>query len=296
MPRRVAVLMTCHNRRETTLASLRRVFQQQSLEYVQLTVFLVDDASTDGTAASVLSEFPQVQLLRGNGSLFWSGGMRWAFAEALKQNVDYYFWLNDDAALDDDALARMIATEQNLSSQGIDRAIVVGSFRDPDSGCLTYGGVVRSSRFHPMKFQLLAPSSEALPCHTFNGNAVLISKSVAGIAGNISPAFTHSMGDFDYGLRARKLGCSVWIAPGMVGTCGRNNAENTWRDPRLTLRERLPKMLTLKGLPLQEYRAFVRTHAGCFWPLFWILPYVRMTLESMLARGEVGGDTSKPSS
>ena len=51
--------------------------------------------------------------------------------------------------------------------------------------------------------------------------------SVASKVGNIDGAFIHSMGDLDYGLRARKLGCSIWTAPSFVGTCSRNSLDGS---------------------------------------------------------------------
>jgi GT2 family glycosyltransferase len=280
---RVAVLLTCHNRREKTLSCLRLLFEQQLPEDTAMTVFLVDDGSTDGTGASIRSEFPQVRILDGDGSLFWSGGMRWAFAEALKEDFDYNFWLNDDSFLDPSAINLMIATHRRLAARGDKRSIVVGSMRDPDSGHLTYGGEVRNSRIHPLKFKLLPPADVPLECDTFNGNAVLIPREVANIAGNISSSFTHSMGDTDYGLRARKLGCSLWIAPGFVGSCSCNDVKNTFLDANLPLRERLRKMLTMKGLPAREYFRFARAHGGLFWWVFGGLPYMRVMLQSLLS-------------
>ena len=47
---RVAILITSHNRRELTLASLDSLFRQHRIEDVETEVFLVDDGCTDGRA------------------------------------------------------------------------------------------------------------------------------------------------------------------------------------------------------------------------------------------------------
>lgn len=278
MGERIAIVLTSHNRRLATLSSLRSLFAQALPASVSLTVFLVDDGSTDETAEAVAAEFPQVRLLAGDGTLFWGGGMSKAFGEALEEDFDQYLWLNDDTVLDYAAIAGLLDTHRALSAGGCERAIVVGTTRDPETGLPTYGGVVRRSRIHPMKYCLVAPGTSAQECAAMNGNVVMIPRKVAQVVGNISRDYTHSMGDFDYALRARKLGCSVWVAPGYAGTCRRNKGANTWMDASLPLLQRLQKALTLKGLPPGEYLRFLRSHGGYLWPAFWIMPYVRVAL------------------
>ena len=96
---KVAVLLTCHNRVEKTLKCLSKLFGQQVDESVKVTVYLVDDGSTDGTGIAVKDRYPDINVIYGDGSLFWNGGMHQAFAEALKVGFDYYLWLNDDTNL-----------------------------------------------------------------------------------------------------------------------------------------------------------------------------------------------------
>jgi GT2 family glycosyltransferase len=226
-----------------------------------------------------------VRVLQGNGNLFWCGGMRLAFDAALKDDFAFYLWLNDDTLLESDAVARLLVTHQSLAAAGNERAIVVGSTRDPQTGELTYGGLVRSSRIHPLKYRLLKPGDKPIRCDTMNGNCVLIPRAVAAVVHNLSEEFRHGIGDFDYGLRARKAGCTVWIAPGYIGTCGWNDMTGGFLDPRSPLRKRWQHMKSDKGLPPGEYLTYARRHAGGLWPLFWALPYVRVVLGALLRVG-----------
>jgi len=289
---RIAVLLTCHNRRETTLDALRALFAQDLPPGVFLIAYLVDDGSADGTGEAVLRNFPRVRLLHGDGTLYWSRGMRWAYGEALAEGYDFYLWLNDDVMLHPDAIRTLLATSDALRTGGLARLIVVGSTGDPETGQTTYGGVVRSSRLHPLKFRLLEPAADPQPCATMNGNVVLISQSAAEAAGNISQVFSHGIGDFDYGLQAVKQGCSIWLAPGYAGSCRQNTVANTWRDPSLSVRKCLRLLTGIKGLPPGPYRRYARAHAGPLWPLFWLAPYVRAIL--YLAVRRIGGRTRTP--
>lgn len=284
----IATIITCHNRKQKTLASLAALFNQVLPADVLLVAYLVDDASTDGTAEAVQETYPQVKLLRGDGNLFWNGGMRQGFAEAIKQNYDYYVWLNDDTVLEPEALNTMLATSRCLAEQGNTRAIAVGSTRDSETGALTYGGWLRTSWWHPLHFRLVQPSEEAQPCHTMNGNCVLIPRAVVEVVGNLDPAFIHSMGDIDYGLRAVQQNCTVWVVPGYVGICSTNPPEgNCWEDPNMSLADRFKKVLQPKGFGPKESKVLVQRHTNILWPIYWLLPYLRLILIS-LRRGSVG--------
>ncbi|WP_340643434.1 glycosyltransferase family 2 protein [Phormidium pseudopriestleyi] len=179
----IAAIATCHNRKDKTLASLDALFKQKLSDDVQLDVYLVDDGSIDGTTEAVLQTYPQVKMISGDGSLFWNGGMRVAFGEALKAYPDYYLWFNDDTDLYPNAVAKLLSTYQSLSDRGEGESIVVGATCDPETGKLTYGGMVQSSWWHPLKFQLLQPTQDPQPCHTMNGNCVLIPQKVARLGG-----------------------------------------------------------------------------------------------------------------
>jgi GT2 family glycosyltransferase len=252
---------------------------------VALDAFVLDDASSDGTAAAVAEEFPEVTVLHGNGKLYWNGGMRRAFAAAMAGDFDYYLWMNDDTELDDGALAVLLDTERQLRQRGHDAVIVAGSTRHPDTGELTYGGVVRPYRWRPLRSELVEPGDTPRPCDTMNGNATLISRAVVRRVGNIDPAFVQQMGDFDYGLRARAAGCSVWIAPGTVGACASHPEHRPGEQP---LGEELRQLWSIKELTPRSWAVFCRRWAGRLWPLYWLSPYVlrgpRLVLERMPLR------------
>ncbi|MEQ8468167.1 glycosyltransferase family 2 protein [Coleofasciculus sp. E1-EBD-02] len=279
---RTAVLMTCHNRKPKTLSCLAALFNQILPREVKLDVYLVDDGSTDGTAQAVLQAYPHVKILPGNGNLYWNRGMRKAFAEAMKYDYDYYLWLNDDTLLYPDALSSLWQTYHHLTKQGHEKAIIVGSTHHPNTGKLTYGGFGRSTWWHPFKYSLVEPGTEPKPADTLNGNCVLIPRAVVQILGNLDPAFSHSIGDTDYGLRAQRQGCSVWVAPGYAGKCQTNPPQgHPWLDPKFTLKQRWQAVTDHKGLPPRESKVFCQRYAGWLWLFFWLLPYIRLVLVSL---------------
>ena len=278
----VCALLTCFNRRELTLASLRALAASVGVGHVTLRAVLVDDASRDGTAQAVRDEFPWVTVVSGDGALFWCRGMHLAFATALRRGFDHYLWLNDDTLLHADALARLLACEAALRQSA--PLIVVGNTVDPVSAAHTYGGERLPSRLARTRVVRVSPAAQPQRCDTLTGNIVLIPARAAHCVGNLDPAFEHAMGDTDYGLRARRQGVELWVAPDVHGSCAANAATGTYLDTVLAPAERWRRMLDRKGLPWRSWLIFTRRHMGWLWPLYFAWPYGRLLLTSRLGQ------------
>ncbi len=274
------MLVTSHNRKEQTLTSLQSLFAQRGIGEIELIVFLVDDGSSDGTSDAIAAHFPQVRLIRGDGNLYWGGGMRKAFGAAMEEGFDAYLWLNDDARLYDDALSRIVICAESAALQG-HISIVTGSMCDSKTGSRSYGGYrVRTHGLH-LQFEPAIPNSAlALHCDTVNGNLTLIPASIALILGNLDGAFRHQRGDLDYGLRAKKAGFSVLVGPGYFGECiDDGRIEGTWRDQSQPFRKRWENMMSPKGMPFQDWLLFTHRHFGWRWPIYAISPYIKLLLK-----------------
>ena len=277
---KIAVAAACHNRRETTLRCLASLFGQTLGDEVELTVFLVDDGSSDGTSHAVKKAFPDVRILKGDGSLYWNGAMYMALQEALKEPCDFHLWLNDDVRLYPDALSNLISTYESLLSGTGSRAIVAGSFCDPETGIRSYGGLRRCSRFHPLKFAPVFNGKTPLPCHTFEANGVLVPAAVFTKIGVIESRFSgfQNAGDTEYGLRATMAGTPIYTSSGFIGDCAVNSGGRPWEIPGLSFYQRWKALMGPKGLQSRVYFLYTRQYGGKFWPLFWLLPMIKSLL------------------
>lgn len=283
--RKVVVVMTCFNRRETTLECLRALEDGTGLDGIDTSVVLVDDGSTDGTAEAVHVRFPQVQVIRHEGPpLFWCRGMHHALEAAMARGPDALLWLNDDTRLHADALARLLACADERRAATGRPSLIVGSTLDNSGQRHTYGGERRASRVRRTSFRLVPPEPRPQAVDTFNGNVVLVPRDAYEIVGNLDPAFEHAMGDIDFGLRARALGVDLWLAPGFHGWCSHNPVCGTFSDSELDWRSRWRHLLSRKGLPWRSWLHFTRRHAGVAWPIFFIWPYARLGVSHLLGR------------
>jgi len=275
----IAVLLTCFNRKDKTLQCLENLKNQELPDNVKITIFLVDDGSTDGTSDAVSQAYADIVLVQGQGNLYWNQGMRLAWNTALqKQNFDYFLLLNDDTELFFDAISRLMDVESSVKKETASTGIIVGSTIDPDTKQFTYGGNDRVIGLlgKGFRFRRVAPSDEPKVCDTFNANCVLISNDIVNVIGVLSEQFTHAMGDYDYGLRALEKGYLCWIVPGYIGTCPTNDAGNTWLDPNLSLKKRGELRNSPKGMPTDEWLYFVKRHAGYMWLLAWLQLNLRL--------------------
>lgn len=284
----VIALMTCHNRREKTLAAIEAYFQCVLPMGVERQLVLVDDGSRDGTREAVLARWPQVTVHYGDGSLFWNRGMLQAWKIARDTlpagtQADFVLWLNDDTLLNEQALVSLFEAYQVALRKTSKDAVIVGATHDAH-GKLSYGGAIRQGRLNPLKFKKIAPTQSLLKVDTMNGNCVLVPSAVFADVGLLDERFHHNMGDTDYGLRVSRAGWSVWQAPDYVGMCGNDNVvSGSFNDTSLPLSVRWKKMISPKGVPLRPWGLLCWRHGGLLWPLVFVWPYARLVLSALVS-------------
>jgi len=217
---KIAVLIASHDRRDATLGCMSRLLPQLGEDDG---VYLVDDGSTDGTAVAIAGlKDKRINVINGDGSLFWAKGMRkvWEAAVAEKQDWDGFLWLNDDAELRSDAIAKILAVNNG-------EKIVIGELENA-KGEIVYG---------------------MRPGGLFTGNCVLVPRKVYERLGMICGEYSHAWADSDYAMMAKRAGIGV-VSAGVVG-----KAE--WHPNRpslkgLTLRERIGMLRNPKGWNLHD--------------------------------------------
>lgn len=257
---KIAVLLTCFNRRKRTLVCLLSLFESSLPEAYQLEVFLVDDGSTDGTGEAVKKQYPQVNVIQGDGNLFWNRGMNLAWKTAAKKDsYDFYLWLNDDVELQNNSISILL---NDFKKSGNDKAILVGACQSSE-GKVTYSGYNSVS-----KKIIITPNGSIRQCEYFNGNVVLVPSKVFHEVGFLDPAFHHGQGDFDYGLRAKKLGIHSFVSSVYVGICERHSELPRWCNPAYPLSVRLKNFKSPLGGRPKSTLVFQRKYLGLAPALF----------------------------
>lgn len=239
-----AALLTCHNRKEKTLACLKSLYRIMP----EVEVYLTDDGCTDGTAEVVKSIFPEVHVIQGDGTLFWNRGMLAAWKEAVKGDYDEYLWLNDDVELYPDFYNELKACCPNGD------CIVSGLIEDFGKTRILYGGYDASK-------QLVQATGQSQDIRWMNGNVVLVPKAVVNRIGLLDPYFVHDLGDVDYGMRAWECGIAVVSTRCPIAAGYRNDLCRV-RKWGTTLTQRFKALNKPLGSPLAQNFYFRRKHFG----------------------------------
>jgi GT2 family glycosyltransferase len=255
----IVALVACHNRRDLTLRCLQTLFAVAPAG-VTLRVVLVDDGSTDGTAEAVAGLSLPVEVIRGDGTWFWSRSMAVAEAAAERTNPDWVLWLNDDTVLQPDALLlwRMAASQQP-------DGIVVGALFSPRLDRFTYSGFDWPDRSSLVNTTLRPPNGTLQRTEGFHGNFVAVPRSARRRIGPIDARWPHNYADIDYALRAGKAGVDIWVLPRSVGEC--DPVTPPWRDHRTPPLARLRSVCSRRYLPPRAHWRLHRRHGTGVWPI-----------------------------
>lgn len=263
----IAVLLTCHNRKEKTMACLNSFYEANKPKEYVFDIYLVDDGSSDGTSGAVKEKYPDVVIIKGNGSLFWAGGMRLAWKTALKsKDYDAFLLLNDDVILYRDFLDNLIKTEKHALANDKNTGIYSSATIDNRTNKTTYGGYKIKTNHLIMRNELLSPTDKPQQCELTNANILWVSKETVDVIGIFDERYTHGIADFDYSMQAVKKGIPVYLAPNFGGVCLHDHGK-PWKSGNLPLKERIAYLKSPKGIAYNEYLYYIKKH----FPLF--LPY-----------------------
>jgi GT2 family glycosyltransferase len=205
----VVAVVPAFNRCDKTLRFLR---QFPSIDYPNKRVVICDDGSTDNTYHNIRLNFPEVEVLRGNGNLWWSGGTNLAIQRALEMGADYILTINDDAIMEGDFLKEMVAVaRQNpkfIVGCRIHREDHPDRIWSIGTSPVFKGYNIFALNFWDKRWAEIQPSlPNPYPVVTMPGNGVLIPRAVFSDVGYFDQKYMPQYhADSDLILRARKKG------------------------------------------------------------------------------------------
>lgn len=212
----VGAVVLAHNGAQDTVRCLRSL---RETTWPNLRTFVVDNASSDDTAALVHTHFPEVTLLRSDRNLGYAGGNNLGIERALEEGCDYLLVLNNDTLVEPSAVRALVASARQRPTVGA-VAPLITYLEHPE--VIWYAGAdYDARRGYPgrMKHYRARVSGVTLsagPTDRFSGAAVLLRGSVIKQVGGFSESLGFLYEDVDLSLRIRARGWGVWFAPEAV--------------------------------------------------------------------------------
>ena len=206
-PEQLFIVIPTFNRLAKTRACLKAL-QAQTVHGFQVVV--IDDGSTDGTAAMIAEQFPEITLLHGNGSLWWSGSTNLGVQYALKQNAQHILTLNDDTIPCPDFIEKMLGWARHHSD-----ALLGAAAKDIESGNWCFGGERVNwwiARYAPLLTHIPSFSRHGLYAVThYPGRGLFIPAQVfwkIGLFNSIH--FPQAVADYDFSHHALRAGFPIY--------------------------------------------------------------------------------------
>lgn len=225
---RVAIVTPVHNRRDITLQCLRSLSRVDG-EGLEIRVFVVDDGSTDGTGEAIRAAFPDVRVIPGDGSLWFTAGTNRGISAALGWNPDYVLTINDDEVFDAAFLRRMIATARQNPRSVVGALLCLWDtphriFQVAPQWSLRYGGFR-----HWVRQTVWTVPDRPFEVELIVGNCVLFPAEAIRECGLMDERRFPHYGDAEYTPRMRRRGWRLLIEPRARVFCQPNNLPPTVR-------------------------------------------------------------------
>ena len=191
---------------QDTLACLEALAGQ---DYARLGVVVVENGSTDDSAARIRAAFPAVTLVETGKNLGFAAGCNVGIRAAYAQGAEYIWVLNNDTVAPPDTASKLAAVARANPRAGIVGSVLYYA-HDPVQVQAWGGGSVNLWTGFVSHFTAPAPFGGATTF--FTGASVMLPRRVCEEVGILSEAFFMYSDDADLSLRIHKAGYELVMA------------------------------------------------------------------------------------
>ncbi|MBF8965613.1 glycosyltransferase family 2 protein [Pontibacter sp. FD36] len=204
----ISIVIPVFNRKEYTRDCLQSLKKQTDQRFK---VIIVDDGSTDGTEDMLREEFPEVEVLKGSGNLFWTAGVNMGIRHALKQDAQLIMTMNNDVITDDRLLEKMYYWHEQKPTALLGALELDANTKQP-----IFGGERLNWLLNTIDEVLPTLSAEEQkglhPVTHLPGRGLLIPRAVFEKIGLFDQdRFPHYIADYDYTHTARRAGFELYV-------------------------------------------------------------------------------------
>ncbi len=231
---RVEIVAPVYNRREITLQCLRSLRRAKS-ENIAIHVVIVDDGSTDGTGEAVKKDFPEVQLVKGDGNLWFTEGTNVGVRAALERDPEYILMINDDQVFDPDFLRYMVGTAEKYPRSIVGSLLLLWDMPHRIFQVAPRWKTFKGGWQHSQNQTVWTIPEMPWEVELIVGNCVLVPVEAIREAGLMDSKRYPNFGDAEYTPRLKKKGWRLLIDPRARVFCQPNDVprgigQMSWRE------------------------------------------------------------------
>jgi len=206
----ICFILPVKNRKHYTENILNQIHEQiANNPSHEFAIIVVDDGSSDGTPEIIRTRFPSVNLIQGDGTLWWTGAICLGMNYGMKNlAVDYFLWLNDDIFLAQDFIEQVchVCNSPNFYNTVIGGIVCDKNYPD----WIVYSGMYHKRLIRRWDDFASQPIMEV---DALNGNITLIPYPVVEKIGlPDAKRFRHYGGDFEFVSRAKESGFKILLS------------------------------------------------------------------------------------
>jgi GT2 family glycosyltransferase len=272
----VYILIPVHNRRSISLDCLAHLQQLGDLDRYHIVV--IDDGSIDGTKEAVAQAFPAVELVLGDGNLWWTGGICLGMEYAIAQGAEHILWMNDDTL----PLAGTIDRLLTFCRTNPKTITTAQCYSDESLRFPTYGGQIKRG-FNVGLIQ--TGPGETNSCDCMSGNLVCFPRSVVETIGypekHLMPQYT---ADIVYTWEAKKVGFELTVLGDAIAICEFNpDTDGGWSTSTKPMLDRWRQLRSPKSsLYPSSYWRYCQSFFGVWAYLLFPYAYGKLLLFTIL--------------
>ncbi len=226
---RVEIVTPVHNRREETLQCLRSISRLDT-DRLDLHVIIVDDGSTDGTSQAVSQEFPEVEIVSGDGSLWYTAGTNRGIERALRHDPDYILAINNDSIFDEKCVRNMIACAEKHPKSVVGALLLNWQTPHRVFQVAPRWEFWRGGYRHWFRQTVWTIPKRPWAVDLIVGNCVLYPTAAVREAGLMDEKNLFQYGDAEYTPRMRRLGWRLLMEPRARVFCKPNDPASGFRQ------------------------------------------------------------------
>jgi GT2 family glycosyltransferase len=217
---KIAILIPVYNGLHFTkkcLQSLYNIISSMGDDSSMFSIIVINDGSKDGTKEWIMANYPQTEILEGDGNLWWSGSINKGINHAINElGCDYTLWWNNDIHCSTDYFTNLLKIVESSSTD-----LIAGSkiyFAEEQNRIWSMGGIFDSRSGKKFTFGMNEADSERFnvvkDVDWLPGMGTLIHKSVFSKIGHVDEKiFPQYHGDSDFTFRAKLAGYRIKVFP-----------------------------------------------------------------------------------